>query len=224
MLKKKRKIILFLLVILMAAIFIRIAVGEPCMVPSPSMEPTILAGDWLWINKLSYGGRLPYRWADIPLVNIFTWMKPLREADNKNNWRYRRTPGFRQPRENDIVVFNSPENEEILLVKRVKKIIHQGTTMTVCREDLEAIENIVKNDEDETARFRKALLANAKDTLHYTFQQNFYYLLGDNESNSRDSRFWGYVSEKAILGKVNKVLFSTGDSGIRWSRFFHEIQ
>ena len=48
-------------------VFIRIVIGEPCVVPSGSMEPTLLCGDRLWINKLAYGGRLPKRWADIPL-------------------------------------------------------------------------------------------------------------------------------------------------------------
>ena len=214
------KFTVFLFLFLLAVVM-RVFVGEPCTVPSPSMEPAILTGDWLWINKITYGCRLPARWADIPLINIFTWIKPLREADRKNNWRYRRAPGFRQPLENDIVVFNSPENGEILLVKRISLIIRKGTSFTVCRENQETVENIIKNDSDETERFRTLIhFSRENDTVEYTLQQNFYYMLGDNAPDSRDSRVWGYVSEKAITGKINRVLFSTGDSQIRWKRFF----
>ena len=62
-------------------------IGEPCTVPSGSMEPTLLCGDRLWINKLAYGGRFPSRWADIPLLNVFTWIRPLRLADEASSDR-----------------------------------------------------------------------------------------------------------------------------------------
>ena len=83
-------------------------IGEPCTVPSGSMEPTLLCGDRLWINKLAYGGRFPSRWADIPLLNVFTWIRPLRLADEENHWEYRRLPGYSEPKQGDIAVFNSP--------------------------------------------------------------------------------------------------------------------
>mgnify|MGYP002227731854 CR=1 FL=1 len=50
------------ILLVFVCVFIRIAVGKPCVVPSGSMEPTLLCGDRLWINKLAYGGRLPKRW------------------------------------------------------------------------------------------------------------------------------------------------------------------
>ena len=82
------------ILLVFVCVFIRIAVGKPCVVPSGSMEPTLLCGDRLWINKLAYGGRLPKRWADIPLLNVFTWIRPLRIADEQNHWKYFRLPGF----------------------------------------------------------------------------------------------------------------------------------
>ena len=60
-------------------VFVRTFCGEICVVPSSSMEPTILVGDWLWIDKLTYGARLPARWSDIPLINVFTWNMTLRQ-------------------------------------------------------------------------------------------------------------------------------------------------
>ena len=80
----------FIIGILLLCCFIRMVIGEPCTVPSGSMEPTLLCGDRLWINKLAYGGRFPSRWADIPLLNVFTWIRPLRLADEENHWEYRR--------------------------------------------------------------------------------------------------------------------------------------
>ena len=75
----------FIIGILLLCCFIRMVIGEPCTVPSGSMEPTLLCGDRLWINKLAYGGRFPSRWADIPLLNVFTWIRPLRLADEENH-------------------------------------------------------------------------------------------------------------------------------------------
>jgi len=120
--RKIKKYSLLGIGIIALAIFIRTIIGEPCNVPSGSMEPTIHAGEWLWIDKLTYGGRLPERWADIPLLNVFTYIKSWRESDAKRNWGYHRLPGFTKPKVGDVVVFNSPENEELLLTKRIAEI------------------------------------------------------------------------------------------------------
>jgi signal peptidase I len=160
MIRRIKKIFLFFTVIILLAIVIRIGIGEPCKVPSASMEPAIRTNEWLWIDKLSYGGRLPERWADIPLINAFTHIASWREADAKRNWAYRRLPGFKKPKTGDIVVFNNPENTETLLVKRVAKIEERNN-------------------------------------------QFYYYMLGDNAEISRDSRFFGWVTERLIVGKIN---------------------
>jgi len=156
---RKKKITLFVLGILTLAIFIRTVIGEPCKVPSGSMEPTIRAGQWLWIDKLTYGGRIPERWADIPLINAFTHIELLRNADAQNYWGYRRLLGFTKPKVGDIVVFNSPVNEELLLVKRITDI---------------------KSGDGRI----------------------FYYMMGDNREHSHDSRVFGWVSERLIVGKA----------------------
>ena len=124
------------ILLVFVCVFIRIAVGKPCVVPSGSMEPTLLCGDRLWINKLAYGGRLPKRWADIPLLNVFTWIRPLRIADEQNHWKYFRLPGFTQPQLGDIVVFNSPMDERVWLVKRITHIIPQGDTLAINKKKL----------------------------------------------------------------------------------------
>ena len=70
--KRFKKYTLFGLSIIVLAIYIRTVIGEPCKVPTESMEPAIRPGQWLWIDKLSYGGRLPERWADILLLVIIS--------------------------------------------------------------------------------------------------------------------------------------------------------
>ena len=160
-LKQSIKYLLYFFCIIAFAIFIRTFIGEPCKVPSGSMEPTIRAGEWLWIDKFSYGGCLPERWADIPLINGFTHIKSWRESDAKRSWGYHRIPGFCKPKIGDIIVFNSPENEELLLTKRVTEIRTENGNL-------------------------------------------FYYLLGDNRENSHDSRAFGRVSERLLVGKIHK--------------------
>lgn len=111
-----------IIVIVFVCILFRLFIGEPCYIPSESMEPTLCTGDWVWVNKVSYGALLPNRLADIPLLNVFTWVGPLRVIDEKNNWKSRRIIGFNKPKENDIIVFRNPQNRNILLVKRVIRI------------------------------------------------------------------------------------------------------
>jgi signal peptidase I len=86
------------------------------------MYPAILAGDRMWIDYTVYGARLPRRFADIPIVNVFTWIKPLREADQRMDWGYKRLKGKRQPKAGDIAVFESPEFPHPLVVKRIDSV------------------------------------------------------------------------------------------------------
>ena len=92
----------------------------------------------------------------------------MRENELKNNWNLGRMPGGREPQENDIVVFRSLENRNMLLVKRVIRIARRDGV-------------------------------------------NWYYMMGDNSSNSVDSRFFGEIPEGLIVGRISRVLFSVKD-------------
>jgi signal peptidase I len=62
------------------------------------------------------------------------------------------------------------------------------------------------------------LYINGKEIKKYTFQQDYYFMIGDNFHNSMDSRYWGFVPQDHIIGKAVFIWLSLGDSGIRWNR------
>jgi signal peptidase I len=68
------------------------------------------------------------------------------------------------------------------------------------------------------------IFVNGQEASTYTFQQDYYWMQGDNRHNSEDSRFWGYVPEDHIVGKPLFIWFSTKNGnmreGINWSRIF----
>ena len=224
-----KKIILIFIILITTVIFLRVFIGEHCSVPSPSMSPTIMTGDYLWINKFAYGANLPVRFADIPLLNIFTWIPSLREADMKNDWGYHRFPGPQKPQVNDIVVFFSVEDENTLFVKRIHSIVDKGLSLKLNVADFEKLKTIVENDGNMLISKENAIYLNGELQTNYVPKQNQYYMLGDNSENSYDSRSYGYIPESHIIGKVNTVLFSidkdrAGFEKMRRDRIFHPIK
>ena len=209
---KQRKGIFFLLLIV-SSIFIRIFIGEPTKVSSSSMEPTIKSGDWLWISKVDYGAILPRRWADIPILNIVTWIPDFRTHARRTDWGDCRMRGFNKPDIGDIVVFNSPENIDVLLVKRISQIQHANSLIHLDSTNYNNYNDII-NQETEAKIKNGVIYINDTICTYYKLRNNYYYLLGDNSSISRDSRFFGYVSEKNLVGKVNRLIFSINKTQI----------
>ncbi|MEP6700085.1 MAG: signal peptidase I [Bacteroidota bacterium] len=64
---------------------------------------------------------------------------------------------------------------------------------------------------------------NGKEVVDYTFEMNYYWMMGDNRHQSQDSRFWGFVPEDRIVGKAWMIWFSW-DGGPRWKRFFSIVK
>lgn len=212
--KQIKKIVGLFLLIILVSIGIRVFVGEPCHISSGSMEPTLVAGDWLWINKLFYGAELPGKWADIPLVNILTWSRAFREHDSRNNWGYHRMKGIDEPRIGDIVVFHSPEQQETLLIKRIAEIVHKGNTIYPDSTNGDRYKALFQQERSFRTEGERVTVYGEALRL----QNSYFFVLGDHAAISRDSRFFGYVNERDIVGKVNRVIFSTGEYGFRFMK------
>ena len=174
-------------------------------VPSGSMKPSLLEGDMIFVDRLAYGLKIPFT----------TWH--LRE--------------WEKPRRGEIVVFDSPADGR-LLVKRV--IAEPGDTVAMRNNvlylngravDYAPLEhNIIERlskDEQNHHRFAREQLDDIQHPVMVaqgvTPQSNFgpitipedqYLMLGDNRDNSADSRIFGFVERKAILGRATHVILS----------------
>ncbi|QDW24340.1 signal peptidase I [Pedobacter sp. KBS0701] len=193
----------------LVAVLLRLFVGEPCYISSASMEPTILVGDWLWIDKASYGSLLPKRLSEIPLINIFTWNKKLRNKDLNSDWGQHRSKGWAVPKKNDVVVFKSPDEPEVLLVKRIFEYLPEGTVIMLNQQNLPRYESILKQEDKKTGDILSKIKLNPFGNTAYILQNSYFFVLGDNPKISRDSRFFGYLKGDRIVGKASLIITST---------------
>lgn len=213
---------------LVAVIALRVFVFEVGVVSTGSMDPTIQPMEVIVINKLAYGCNMPRRWADIPLLNVFTWSDYLRFQDEKNDWGYRRGWGMQSPREGDVVIFLSPDNQYTMVVKRIHEVVDEGTFIPVDSIPATWREMAMREHVQVVNRFGKVYIG-GKAATHYVTRSTFYDVRGDNTENSRDSRYFGPVNEEVILGKAGMVLWSWDSKAVwwkklRWHRMFCTIK
>jgi len=155
------------------AMIIRTFLVQAFKIPTGSMRTTLLEGDLILVNKFIYGAKIPFM--DVNL------------------------PAARSPRRGDVVVFIYPENPKKDFIKRL---------VAVAGETVE-----IKNG---------TIFVDGQPLLDTVFSQRYYYnrgefgqegqkivvpknsifVLGDNSASSQDSRFWGFVPRKNILGKA----------------------
>lgn len=198
---------------------------EAFRIPSSSMEPTLLTGDFLFVEKLTYGGRF-----QIPRTGI----------------RFLGVPGFGEPRRDGVVVFRSVEDStpNLNVVKRLMGV--GGDTLQMVRDTL--IRNGQRLDEpyvlrlasggvdpDDPFRTRQMRAlhlphyagrdsATYRPTVHdwgpIVVPAGHYWVMGDNRDQSYDSRFWGFLPREHVVGRPVFIYFSvaTDPLRIRWNR------
>ena len=107
----------------------------------------------------------------------------------------------------------------------------KGSTVELSRENIPLYKKIIEEYEKNTFAYTPdGFLINGKKQTHYTFQQDYYWMMGDNRHQSEDSRFWGFVPEDHIVGKPVFIWMSIDNFNdglknwkIRWDRVFTTV-
>ncbi len=205
--------------ILIIVFLLRSFLFEAYRIPSPSLEPTLLVGDFILVNKYDYGFRLPIL--------------------------HKKIVSMGEPQRGDIVVFRWPPDESINFIKRVvgvpgdhlsyiDKVLYVNGIKAVQSEEREPAEQIGDKDMLNAVQKQEDLLGvthqiyqiptrPSEDFRDIVVPPGNYFMMGDNRDDSADSRFWGYVPEKDLLGKAKWVVLSWNAQGsllhkIRWER------
>ncbi|MGZ4957890.1 MAG: signal peptidase I [Methylomonas sp.] len=201
--------------VVLVVLLLRSFLVEPFRIPSGSMMPTLLIGDFILVNKFSYGVRLPVLNSKIIEMG--------------------------EPKRGDIVVFRFPKQPSVDYIKRViglpgdriayfdKKLyvngqpikqvslgryqgVGQGANMTgaeLLEEDLQGVEHSI-------------LISHGVSSVEDVFvvPQGQYFVMGDNRDNSNDSRYWGTVPEANLVGKAFFIWMNWDweNNGIAFSR------
>ena len=237
-----REFVKSIAVMLFNFLFVRTFFIEAFRIPSGSMIPTLLVGDWLFVNKLVYGPHVPFT--------------------------QRNLPGYADPRRGEVVVFQSPyqadeaargADPEPTLVKRLVAVEGDTVYMRAGRLHINGIEqrpgyriegpSPEGSAPDEVSGLfewqRAHALASSRfggapaqpthdDWGPLVIPARHYMMLGDHRYNSKDSRYWGFVPRANVRGRPLFVYYSydteagtpwlRGLTEVRWGRIGHRIR
>ena len=211
--------------VILAVFLLRSFVVEPFKIPSSSMRPTLNVGDFILVNRYTYGLRLP-------IVN-----KKIIEIN--------------QPQRGDVMVFHYPGDTSVDYIKRVVGVpgdvlVYRNKRLTINgKEQVLQREGEYNYVESElrfvhTERYNEALgdrphavllnpdmpqvhLSNVENFPQYeqcsyseqevrcTVPAGHYFMMGDNRDNSRDSRYWGFVPDEMVVGKAFFIWMNFGE-------------
>ena len=218
-------------------LFIRTFLVEAFRIPSGSMIPALLVGDWLFVNKLRYGPHIPFT-----RINL---------------------PGYADPQRGEIVVFESPpqyDQPHDLTPTLVKRLVGMPGDTLHMRDAMLYVNGIAQRQGyaaaanepgadvvdshfvwlDSAARVTRTRFGPAPARASHdnwgplVVPARRYFMLGDNRYASKDSRYWGVVPRENVRGRPLFVYYSynADDSDralpfitdIRWSRLGHRIK
>ncbi len=193
-----------IIVAVLLALLIRAFVIQAFKIPSGSMKPTLLVGDHILVNKFIYGIKLR-----IPFTALNYTLIPVSS-----------------PKRNDVVVFIFPKETNKDFIKRVIGL--PGDTIQIKDKKI-YINNQPMEDPHGTHTDERIIpeMEQPRDnTGPIVVPPNKIFVMGDNRDESYDSRFWGFVDQKQILGEAFIIYWSwdRDEFGIRWKRLGNLIR
>ncbi len=174
-----------------AASIIRIFMIEAYTIPSPSMEKTLLVGDFLFVSKMSYGPKLPNTPLAFPFVHhTLPLTKDTKSYVEWIKWPYYRFPGFGKIKNNDVVVFNYPDGDTLSTTFQ-SNASYYALIKEVGRErvwnDKQTFGNIISRPVDKRENFIKRCIGIPGDSLLIIDRQ--VYVNGKKVKNPEDYQF-----------------------------------
>ena len=204
--------VLFVVLVLRSFLF------EPFRIPSGSMIPTLLIGDFILVSKFSYGVRLP-------VINT----KILETGS---------------PERGDVAVFRYPEDPSLDYIKRVvglpgDTVEYRNKTIFINGEEIklsgtdpyvspvsDAVVNGATLRSEKLGEVEHEILVYGQGFAGnnvYEVPERHYFMVGDNRDKSNDSRYWGFVPEENLVGKA-KYIWMHWNGGVLWSRLGDSIR
>ena len=205
----------------LAALLIRSIWFEPYNIPSSSMVPTLLVGDYLVVSKYDYGysrHSFPFSLPIIPRGRLFE----------------------KQPKRGDIVVFKVPSDNRTDYIKRVIGLpgdrIQLVNGRLFINDTLVPRQKIGEEDwyveQEGLVHYTKYLETLPNGVKHWIYERSdsmkqddtdvltvpagYYLMMGDNRDNSYDSRFFGFVPAENLEGKARFIFYSNNGTGDFW--------
>ncbi|MGB3621680.1 signal peptidase I [Ketobacter sp. MCCC 1A13808] len=179
--------------VLVIVLVLRSFLIEPFKIPTGSMIPTLLVGDYILVNKYAYGLRVPILGTEIIPIG--------------------------KPKTGDIMVFKYPENPSINYIKRVvgvpgDEIRYENKTIYVNGVAASQILEAQLPPSQPQIKIYNETLGGVEHDIMVTLDrpteaprtwivpEDHYFVFGDNRDNSRDSRFWGFVPDQLVVGRA----------------------
>lgn len=203
--------------ILLFVLLVRSFLFEPFRIPSGSMMPTLLVGDFIFVNKYEYGLRLPV--TNTKILDIG------------------------EPRRGDVIVFRLPSDPSTDYIKRLVGM--PGDTIRYVNQRLyindQPVERILEgtyadgDEQPDSLLFQERLgsvkheillgrFPNSHGDGTFVVPPDHYFMMGDNRDNSLDSRFIGFIPEQNIVGRAVRIWMNWSIPGMpKWSRIGRKV-